>query len=180
MRPPVPPCSAAVSGPILINFPSSEGRGELRPWSDLAVGVAECPKNVARVLMLGFCCNFSVVSSLSSPYCSVVVSGPILIGFPSFKGRDDCRHGQIWPLASKNCRTRSPAWFFLKLFVCRGAYGPPIAPRWYSGQCSAASHRTRGHVGGHHGQVLGRCRRCTQNSLFCFAKPRRNSRRNHL
>ena len=70
--------------------------------------------------------HFFVVSSLSSSYFSAVVLGPILTGSPSFKGCDGCRHGHIWPLASKNCRLRFPAWFSLERFVCCGAYGPPL------------------------------------------------------
>ena len=122
-----PHCSAAVSGTILIDFPSFKGRGELRPWSDLAVGVAECPKIATQVLMLDFCYIFSMISSLSPSYCSAVVSGPIVIGFPSFEGHDGCRHGQIWLLAVGV--QKLPPWFsclvFPKTFCMLWCIFPP-------------------------------------------------------
>ena len=44
---------------------------------------------LARVLLLGFSSNFSMVYLLLSPHYSAVATGPILIGFLSFEGHDE-------------------------------------------------------------------------------------------
>ena len=76
------------------------------------------------------------------------------------------RHGQNWPLASKNCRPRSPAWFFLKFFGRCAAYGHLSDLPTSHGRCSLASPPTRGRDERPPWSGIGGCRRCAQNSLI--------------
>ena len=89
-----PSCSAAVSGPTFIDFPSSEGCGELRPWSDLAVGIAECPKTSSHEF---FCFDFTLFCPWCEASCPPIAPrqcrGQLLLTSPPSKAVASCGHG---------------------------------------------------------------------------------------